>query len=485
MTNSSNLSVSTGEIFGYIEKSNLPLKKHQKILVKHMRENRGLIAIHATGSGKTLSSVVASQAYLYDNPDGNIIVITPTSLQQNFKKEMIQYDADINFSKYSFYTYESFARAKKSKKIKCKKIMMIIDEAHNLRTEIVKSKINRASLILECAENADKVLLLTATPIVNEPYDIANLIAIVNGKEPISKFQFKNMLSDLCRGNNEAFKKFFKCQISMFEPNSSETKEFYPDIEIIEEFIKMPKTYEQKYKKVEEGSEDIQYLYKNPTVFYNGVRRASNKLDNVNKSPKIIWIKKFLTEHKTGKIIFFSNWLDSGINIIKNTLDEYNVPYSYIDGSQTIKKRKESVEMYNKDIIRVLIISRAGGEGLDLKGTRYMILLEPAWNPSITEQVIGRGVRFKSHYHLPISERKVEVYKLYLIKNEEKSILNSKNINNNKGLAYYDNIKNFFKNRDKKWSVDLYLRALCMRKKQEIQEILQLIKPLSIEQRKC
>ena len=74
----------------------------------------------------------------------------------------------------------------------------------------------------------------------------------------------------------------------------------------------------------------------------------------------------------------------------------------------------------------VLLISKSGSEGLDLKGTNYIIIMEPQWNENSIEQIIGRGVRYKSHEGLPKSKQLVTVYKLYAIKPQEYKELDSK-----------------------------------------------------------
>lgn len=60
--------------------------------------------------------------------------------------------------------------------------------------------------------------------------------------------------------------------------------------------------------------------------------------------------------------------------------------------------------------IKVVIISKAGSEGLDFKGIRQVHILEPWYNMNRIEQIIGRGVRQNSHCYLPFQERNVEIY---------------------------------------------------------------------------
>jgi len=61
----------------------------------------------------------------------------------------------------------------------------------------------------------------------------------------------------------------------------------------------------------------------------------------------------------------------------------------------------------------ILMASKAGAEGITLLNTRNVYILEPYWNPSRIEQVIGRAIRINSHISLPVEDRNV-VVKLFL-----------------------------------------------------------------------
>jgi hypothetical protein len=64
----------------------------------------------------------------------------------------------------------------------------------------------------------------------------------------------------------------------------------------------------------------------------------------------------------------------------------------------------------NGEMVKVVLISKAGAEGLDFKCIRQVHILEPWYNLNRIEQIIGRGVRQKSHCLLPFEERNVEIY---------------------------------------------------------------------------
>lgn len=92
--------------------------------------------------------------------------------------------------------------------------------------------------------------------------------------------------------------------------------------------------------------------------------------------------------------------------------------YAMITGDNILSPNKNKDEMaeitnpknINGEIIKVVIISKAGAEGLDFQNIRQVHILEPWFNLNRIEQVIGRAVRNCSHKALPFIKRNVEVY---------------------------------------------------------------------------
>ena len=66
----------------------------------------------------------------------------------------------------------------------------------------------------------------------------------------------------------------------------------------------------------------------------------------------------------------------------------------------------------NKDgnKVKVVLISKAGSEGIDFKFIRQVHILEPWYNMNRIEQIIGRAVRNFSHKDLPFEKRNVEIF---------------------------------------------------------------------------
>jgi len=83
-------------------------------------------------------------------------------------------------------------------------------------------------------------------------------------------------------------------------------------------------------------------------------------------------------------------------------------------------KHVTGIENKNGEYVKVILISKAGSEGLDFKNIRQIHILEPWYNMNRIEQIIGRGVRNMSHCSLPFQERNVEIYLHGTLLNKEK-----------------------------------------------------------------
>jgi len=74
----------------------------------------------------------------------------------------------------------------------------------------------------------------------------------------------------------------------------------------------------------------------------------------------------------------------------------------------------------NGEKVKVVLISRAGSEGIDLKCIRQVHIMDPWYNMNRIEQTVGRAIRNFSHKELPFEERNAEIF-LYgtMLKNKE------------------------------------------------------------------
>lgn len=87
------------------------------------------------------------------------------------------------------------------------------------------------------------------------------------------------------------------------------------------------------------------------------------------------------------------------------------------------------------EVIKVFMITASGSEGINLKNTRYVHVMEPYWHPARIEQVVGRARRICSHRELPEELQTVEVF-LYLMEFTKEQLLSDASIElKNKDLS--------------------------------------------------
>ena len=92
----------------------------------------------------------------------------------------------------------------------------------------------------------------------------------------------------------------------------------------------------------------------------------------------------------------------------------YNSDWDQVPDTITTELLPISTNNLYGEIIKVLMITASGAEGISLKNTRYVHIMEPYWHPVRVEQVIGRARRICSHQNLPTELRTVNVF-LYLM----------------------------------------------------------------------
>lgn len=395
-----------------ITRSRLPLREMQKRVVRYMEANDGLLVVHGTGAGKTLTAVAASQCFLDANPDGKIVFVGPVTLISNFKKEMNAYGV-INDSRYVFYSFDKFAEDNITDKIgSLVNDMLIIDEAHNLRN--IKSA--RTIAVLDKSFEAKKRILLTATPFVNSIKDLIPLINILYGQSivgsrlQVSKGEAKYWIGD--KATPESLKNLRDALRGKVDIVESTKLEEIP--ERFDHYKKIPMTPEFviKYNNaLRQTRDNNDQLFANPESFWNGYRRAVNKVGDGYISEKI---QAAIPIVQGGKSLIYTNWVDFGLTPISFVLNDADISYEILSGETPVSERSTIVENFNNNKFQVLVITRTGAEGLDLKGVRNVIVVDPPWNDASLQQIIGRAVRFRSHIDLPPEERNVNIYFMIL-----------------------------------------------------------------------
>jgi hypothetical protein len=100
----------------------------------------------------------------------------------------------------------------------------------------------------------------------------------------------------------------------------------------------------------------------------------------------------------------------------------YNSQWEFVPASITNKLEAVSPNNFMGDIVKIMMITSSGAEGINLRNTRFVHIVEPYWHMVRIDQVIGRARRICSHQDLPEELRTVKVF-LYMstLTNEQKT----------------------------------------------------------------
>jgi len=97
----------------------------------------------------------------------------------------------------------------------------------------------------------------------------------------------------------------------------------------------------------------------------------------------------------------------------------YNGSWNLVPTNIAEQLRKQHENNMYGEIIKVFMITSSGAEGINLKNTRYVHIVEPYWHMVRPEQVVGRARRICSHQELPVELRTVKVFLYVSVMSDE------------------------------------------------------------------
>jgi len=406
------------------------LTEAQKRIIDKLEKNDSLLVYHGMGTGKTLAALAAGEKLNIP-----VSVVAPASVVGHFENERKKHDVNVGL-KASSYNKPLRDAANK---------LLVFDESQRMGR--LESK--RSHLVDEIV--GKKKLFMTGTPIRNDPSELIPILRGLGLDIPRDKKKFYDTYIQETKKhpglfgwlmgakpgieysikNESKLRKMLKNKVDYVEPS----KEKFPDVVEEDIIVNMTKPQYKIYRGLLNRNPALAYKVrrnlppsktesKQLNAFLSAVRQVSNtpieftkKEVSLSDEPKIERakteiIKRFKSDPNY-RGITYSHYLGSGIKRLSERLSKENVPVELFTGELTRKQREEIINKFNKGDIKHLLISGAGGEGIDLRGTKLVQVLEPHWNDPTIEQVVARAIRYKSHEHLPKSERSVTVQKYY------------------------------------------------------------------------
>lgn len=456
----------------------IQLRKHQqKLIYRMVQQRQNLLFIAGTGSGKTISAIVSGLGLLIQKTIDHVTIVTPKSVRTQFESEVRRIVPVEWQNAFSVTTHYQYFRATQLPYTHAKTSLLVVDEAHSAMAASIHlnaqshqpTEGKMAYYAIEAARQSKHVLLLTATPLKNNPTELFNMLAAVRQVsflefeqwvQPWKKVILRQYKDYVRKGNKFALARtnnllgLYVQQISPFLQFARTSNEGFPkqidksvhltmdptylkmynaaEADKTEAFIREIKKKESQRSAATQSSSakadsythvPLQYLFDPHSVnaFYTKLRQAVNGYTKNVVSSKIEYtVKTLVSCHKQKRrALAYSHFLNGGLLLVAHKLrHEYNVPFVSILGSTTEADRHTHVKALNDPTndIHIMLISEAGSEGIDLKEVRDVVILEPHFHEAITQQVIGRAVRFKSHAELPYEERNVTIHRILLSK---------------------------------------------------------------------
>ena len=445
-------------------RGNFSLQKHQQFLERWFSMgNRKILLFHGLGSGKTCSSIVIQKVLKSKEYIDHVYVVTPASLKQNYRNELLGPCGQFN-SIPNYITIDSYQGFMKRDTGDLSRSIVIIDEVQNVVSDKGSTYRNYLSIL---KQNVGYIVLLSGTPMFDKPHEIGLTLNLLNLPKPIpiNSFYTKyiNKKEKQLKNENDFIDRV-SGYVSSFYGVSPNAYAKRVDTTIL---CKMKGLQKTAYKNATEAI-DLNTFKEFSQNFMSGPRMVSNLCypdgsfgskgrKRFTKSQLIEAFSENLEDYSMkfkmcidkikkakGPVFVYSNFVEAGgindfiialesqgfknykenkASIPNKTGNNYSVFRSgQDDENKEMLKIFNNPENKNGDLIKVVIGSPAMKEGITLLNTREVHLLDPYWNNSRTQQIIGRAIRFCSHIGLNPKDRIVNVYNYASVLSEKTSI---------------------------------------------------------------
>lgn len=450
-------------------KSSVDLKPHQEHFVTKLIENDGsLLAAHATGTGKTLTGIAGFEKLKTLGKAKRAVVVVPASLRENFIDNIKKYTnskhvvfgpkgersskdvGDKSTADYNIISYELFRDHGDKILEGTGADTLILDEIHRARgTEGVTY--NKLRDLRSKFRNA---ITLTGSVVNNEPNEVVPLLDVTHtptGHKLVSKSFFDKLFvrkDAVTRGifkpkvyveknirNKDKLGAYLRGKVHFVSHEALEKD--MPKRNLESELIPMTKDQQALYNyslssvdpltrwKIKNNIPVTQREAKDAFSQLMQARQVSTDPSILDKrlqgkdpyeySPKVKKVVDDLKSHleadESHKSVIYGNLIHGQLNAVEEALRRKGIPYARFFGmgqeGMTAKSRPKEIEDFKQGKKRVLLISGAGAEGIDLKNTTMLQMLEGHYNPERIQQAEARIRRLGSFAHLPPEKRQI------------------------------------------------------------------------------
>lgn len=441
------------------------LYAHQERAAKRYFENDGNILLaHGVGSGKTFSGINMIEEGRKRNIGKTALIVVPASLRNNFlengvnrytnstgviygNQQEVKAGTHASIAKppkadYHIVSAEMFRKDPARWITGTKADTVLYDELHRAKDE--------AGLTFQAIKAARPLhrnfIGLTGSFISNTPSDIVPLVdAMTNGEHKLGtrgEFQRKYLYTD------DAGKKKFR-NLDKLTPLVSKHIDYFgtdqmrasdiPRKQIQEVYVEMSPHQHGLFnyalgkldgKIVSKLKKDISSLSdKEISHIFSRIshaRKISNSIHTLDdrltaeqsaeQTPKVRRmlndIEQHLKETPDGQAVAYTNLIHGGVDVLTAGLKARGIDHGVFMGKRpghNEEDRQRDVEDYRTGKKKVIVVSSAGAEGLNLPNTTFFGSLDSHFNPERILQAEARGVRAGGLAHRDQKDRNVLV----------------------------------------------------------------------------
>jgi SWI/SNF-related matrix-associated actin-dependent regulator 1 of chromatin subfamily A len=353
--------------------------------VEFMHKSGGnLILADDMGLGKTLETL----AYLEETKHGRVLVVCPASVvykwYDEFQKWLGITPQPIVSSKQRLLNNEfnivSYGLATSMYSILGNFDTIILDECHY----VSNPKALRTRAVKYLSMSSNYVIGLSGTPFLNRPIDLWSLMDILKPGNFPSWFQYAERYCDGHRTHwgydttGHSNEEELKARLSeiMIRRTKEEIKDQLPDI-----------TRSMIRVSIDTKEHDVAVTRYLTHRKVEDIQRLLITLGKAKVSPAVELAENIMSDAER-KVVLYCKHLDV-LELLKEKLKLYGV--LVIQGSVSSEDRQKIINLFqHDDTYRVMIITSAGGEGIDLYRASDIIFVEREWNPGKEEQVESR-----------------------------------------------------------------------------------------------
>lgn len=374
------------------------------------------------GLGKTVQAIAASRLLLKKHLVGSVLIVCPTSLKYQWKKEIERFtDAEVTViegahtkrrelyadpTAYKIVSYHTLANDIKA--IGTLQVdMLIMDEVQRLKNW--NTQISQAARRVE----SDYAVILSGTPLENKVEELYSIMQFVDqyALGPYHEFMSHTVVTNESgkvigyRGLNEIGKKLEgymlrrrKADVALQLPERTDKILYVPMTkeqraihdEAMNGVAQLVSRWQRTRFLSEKDRKRLLLLLSQMRMVCDSTYILDLTTHYDTKVAETVQLIIALMENGNEKAVVFSQW-ERMTRLICQELENEGIAYEYLNGSVPSQQRGKICNSFNENPdVRVFISTDAGCTGLNLQSASIIINLDLPWNPAILEQRIAR-----------------------------------------------------------------------------------------------